>query len=626
MSLFDFPRINFEGTAQLSPGTANNDDYAPEYEYAGQPLALIDSKMVEARTYGKSDADFIRWAQTAQTFDLKGKPGQSKPTFPAEWNYYGAMDGGSLDIPITGAQSGPNQQATGELAKIVGAKVTFSVGITDVNSEGSPPSTQFFFDDVTLAGGGVTYLKGAPGKGACQWLNFYRNVNMVADQGAGGYIYHVFRKGPETTIRIPGFEAPEIVGAVFRYYLYRPISIQDITQIAELYKQGKTNPATIRIAGTIAPLYRDETIFTGPVGRLLTANQATITTPSRRNNGGGKIALAPGVVGQKDDVVSCDFVGVFPENYQGKPDVPDPKFDFGAVTLAVSAGGANATVGPVDYTNVTTGNAAGWIFDFDISKNKAARDILADPNAVFSLQNATYGSVLTETDHYFVSNQQGIYAEQNGTGKLFLNQGTTEPATVAVYRRGRPLGTRECPAITVWIYRSVPLQAPGEAEILAKHLKPGDPIVVDTSQPGNFLITFSIEGSEDPPKKYLDFQGPPYITNNPAISLRVLPNTVDFSEYYLDPRAPEPVGNVKLSFDVVYRNSLRTYYLLYPAMSQVFPLNDEASVAKWAGAILARTETSLWMTSKYMPRTRDLSHSRKTLLRAWCRKVLAAKN
>ena len=68
MSLFDYPRINFEGALQLNPGTANNDDYAANYTlpasygpYGGHPLALIDSKMVEPRTYGMSDADFIAW-------------------------------------------------------------------------------------------------------------------------------------------------------------------------------------------------------------------------------------------------------------------------------------------------------------------------------------------------------------------------------------------------------------------------------------------------------------------------------------------------------------------------------------------------------------------------------------
>jgi hypothetical protein len=118
---------------------------------------------------------------------------------------------------------------------------------------------------------------------------------------------------------------------------------------------------------------------------------------------------------------------------------------------------------------------------------------------------------------------------------------------------------------------------------------------------------------------------PPYITNNPAISLRILPNAVDFSQYYVDPHAAEPVGNASLTFDVVYQHVLRTYYLLYPAMNQVFPLNSESDVAKHASAILALTEQSIWMTSGYMPRTRDMSLSRRTLLRAWCRKVLAAK-
>ena len=633
MSLFDYPRINFEGTLQLDPGTANNDDYAANYSlpasyghFAGQPLALIDSKAVEPRTYGMSDADFIAWVQQVQTFDVVGQPGQTAQTFPAEWNYYGAMDSQSVAVFVTGAQACPGEADSGSLAGLVGAALAFSGVITDVNSEGSPPSTQFFFDEVTLSGGGVTYLKGAPSKGACQWLNFYRNVNLQADAGAGGYVYHVFWKGPGTTINIPGFDAPGIVGAIFRYYLYRPIAIDDNAQIAELYKQGKTNPVTIRMAGTLAPLYEHETIFTTPVGRLLVANQATIPTPQGYQNNNPPsmlIALAPGVIQQKGNTISADFVGTFPENYQGNPKLPDPKFDFGPVSLVVTAGGSSATVGPVDYTNVAAGNQAGWIFDFDISANPEAQRVLAHPDAVFSLQNTTLGNVLGETDYYFVSNQPGMYTEQFGSGKLFLNQGTEEPATVQVYRRGGELAAHQCPPITVWQYRSVPLQSPGNAEIIATNFTPGQAIGVDTSQPGNFLFTFSIDATV--PTSYSTFMNPPYLTNYPAISLRILPNSVDFSKYYVDPRAKEPVGNDLLTFDVVYRNVLRTYYLLYPAMNQIFPLNSEAAVAKVAGAILARTELSLWMTSDYMPRTRDMSHSRRTLLRAWCRKVLAAK-
>ena len=101
--------------------------------------------------------------------------------------------------------------------------------------------------------------------------------------------------------------------------------------------------------------------------------------------------------------------------------------------------------GRVDYADTDAGDRRGWIFDFDISANEAARRVLEDPDARFSLQHEQYGTVLGETDYYFVSNQQGIYAEQNGAGDCFLNQGTTEPATVSVYHRGRELAEGRLP-------------------------------------------------------------------------------------------------------------------------------------------------------------------------------------
>src|SRR6516165_5203332 len=100
MSLFDYPRFNFKGTIQLNPGTANNDDYAQQPSvvlpagygaYAGQPLALIDSKNVRAQTYGMSDAAFIAWVQKTQAF-VNSSDKSEVQLIPAEWNYYGAMD------------------------------------------------------------------------------------------------------------------------------------------------------------------------------------------------------------------------------------------------------------------------------------------------------------------------------------------------------------------------------------------------------------------------------------------------------------------------------------------------------------------------------------------------------
>jgi hypothetical protein len=645
MSLFDYPRINFKGTIQLNPGTANNDDYAGAYvlpdswgPFAGETLALIDSKTVQARTYGMSDESFMAWVQKEQTFNQAGRPDKTKKIIPAEWNYYGGMDMSIVSAKVIGVQTSLGETSSEQcddqpLTEILGADLGFSGGhITDVNSEGSPPATQFFIEQITLAKDGKTFISGSASKGCCQWLNFYRNVNLTADAGAGGYVYHIIRKSQaDTNIDIPGFEDPSIVGLILRYYLYRPLaSVNGNAAIEALYEKQQTNPVTLEFVGTFAPLYEDEQILTTPTGRLMVSNQAQIPTPagSQNNSPNGLIALAPAVLRQKGKSISADFAGTFPDNFQSGPKPANPKYDFGEVSLVVSAGANSATVGPVEYANTAQGDAAGWIFDFDISSNQAAQKLLADPAAEFKLVHSLLGIILEETEYYFVSNQQGIYAEQFKTGSLFLNQGSLEPATISVFQRGVELTATQCPPITVWQYRSIPLQDPGNAVAISANHKPGQPIIVDTSQPGNFLFTFSINNEANPapvgfpPKSYNDFMNPPFITNSPSISLRILPNYEDFSQYYVDPGAEAPKANDRLTFDVVYEKVLRTYYLLYPVMNPFLPLNSEEKVTDNAQAILDRTEPAIWMSAGYMPRTRDMSASRTRLLRAWCRKVL----
>jgi hypothetical protein len=640
MSLFDYPRINFKGTIQLNPGTANNDDYAqlpstllPQSygPYAGQVLGLIDSKTVQPRTYGMSDADFIAWVQKIHTFDTPGGEKPQADRIPAEWNYYGDMASNDLAIAVVGVQTGPDPAKAGTAATpVIGATLTYLGTITDVNSEGSPPATQFFIDNLTLQKGGTTFLSGTASKGASQWLNFYRNVNLPADGGAGAYVYHVMKKtDANTSIQLPGFDDPRIIGVICRYYLYRfRATVSGMPAIAQLYQGFQpNNPAVLEIVGTFAPLFADEKIVTGPVGRLLVANDTIIPVPPKTSNNGAKIdgkffiGLAPAVLQRNGNTISVDFSGTFPD-YFTKDTAPNPKYNFGKVTLVVSNATGSAPIGPVDYADTDSGDRRGWIFDFDISSKPDAQKILQDPEAKFSLQHETLGTVLDETDYYFVSNQQGIYAEQNGPGDSFLNQGTSEPATVSVYHRGLELSPAQCPPISVWQYCSVPIQSPGDVKSILPNFKPGQPLQVDTSQPGNFLFTFSI-GTAAPPQNYNTFMGPPYITNAPSISLRILPNDEDFSGYYVDPNVPAPVGNDKLTFDVVYQKVLRTYYLLYPIMNSSIPLNSEKHMTPRAVDIVEMTDPTQtsWMSSDFMPRTRDMSASRRTLLHAWCRKV-----
>jgi hypothetical protein len=646
MSIFDFPRINFKGTIQLNPGTANNDDYAGSYNlpdswgpFAGETLGLIDSKTVQARTFGMSDDVFMAWVQKRQTFAVAGQPGQTHQTIPAEWNYYGGMEMTVVEAKVIGVQTGfgeiySEQSDNVPLTALLGADLNFLDGhITDVNSEGSPPATQFFIDTLTLAKGGRQFINSSASKGACQWLNFYRNVNLTQDGGAGGYVYHVMRKSEAKAFDLPGFEDPNVIGAILRYYLFNFENPSTPEQIEELYKQQKANPGTLEIVGTIAPLYADEDIVTTPTGRLLLSNQAQIPTPAGSQNNSeitnayGLIALAPAVLQVVDNIVSADFVGTFPDYYQTQPQSANPKYDFGDLSLVVYSGLNTAVVGPVEYAKTAEGDRQGWIFDFDISANAAAQQVLGDPKAKFKLVHSLLGVVLDETDYYFVSNQQGIYAEQFESGSLFLNQGTPEPMMFSVFSHGEELSAELCPPVTVWQYRSIPLQDPGNALAISANHRPGQPITVDTSQPGNFLLTFSINDDAHPspanypPKSYSTFMNPPFITNAPSISLRILPNDEDFSQYYIDPSVEDPLGNELLTFEVLYEKVLRTYYLLYPVMIPYVRLNSEEDVRKNAKSILKTTERSIWMSIGYMPRTRDMSSSRTRLLRAWCRKA-----
>lgn len=634
MSVFDFPRINVQGTIRLNPGTANNDDYAANATLpkewnamAGQPLGLIDSKNVQARTYGMDDDNFIAWVQKAQKFDVT--PGMSPEIIPAEWNYYGDMSSKQVKISVTGVQAGDSGV---DLSVCENVELAYKGSITDINPEGSPPATQFFIEELTLGDADAPLIQAELNKGVGQWINFYRNVNIRADGGAGSYVYHALIGAK---VNIPGWENLNADGVIFRYYLYRANLVNEDgatnAGIEKIYEKKGTNPKDLELVGTFAPYYANEKITAAPTGRLMTWNTPNIKTENKNNNGVPDpddkditlVALGPGVVHQNGNLLTADFSGTFPDNMQD--DGTNPKYCFGPVSLVAFNGSETAEIGPIKYEKTDYGDSIGWLFDFDLSKNKEASDLLAKDGTALKLVSNEYGDVLQETDYYFVSNQQAVYAEQHGTGKLFLNNGTDEPATLAVYHRGVALTAENCPPITVWQYRSVPLESPGDAEPISTNYLPGQHLEVDTEKPGNRLLTFTINDTEAPPagfppKSYSTFMMPPYVTNSPQISIRILPNE-DYSQYFVNPDSDEPVGNALLTFDIVYEHVLRAYYLLYPVMD-FLPLNQPGKVAQSAQSIIDRTDMALWMSTQYMPRTRDLSNSRRRLLQAWCRKAI----
>jgi hypothetical protein len=425
-------------------------------------------------------------------------------------------------------------------------------------------------------------------------------------------------------------------------------------QVQAFFAANGLNPDYIQVIGTFAPAYGGE-VLSAPVGRFLVPS-GLIPAKGTRGNAGGPhptFPLAPAVVNvdRAAGIVSADLSGTFPEQLQGTAYDPldttnNPKWRFGPgpATLCIAGGGARHPVGQVAYQDTDAGDRVGWIFDFPLAGLPEKAQALLDDGAfeLWAPVNQEDGSVremqlLLEQDYLVVSDQSCIFGEQGpGATTQFINEnGSPEPARIRVFRKGTELAAGDCPPVTVWEYDTTPNQATGPLTRISTTFGPGQDLEVDMRKNGNRTYTFTVAGQAPPPLKFTgirttaegsdtDTLYPPMqygdlpLAYAPMINLRILPNDADYTQYYVPGSSP-PVGNDRLTFDVVYAEVLRNYYLLYPAMSKRVPLNDPSYWAdpEMAMRLYQRSQLSWWGKVEYMPRTRDLSETRRTLLQAW---------
>lgn len=674
----DYSNVNYNGqplrladSIMVQPVTFGMDDatFVPWAQKA-QPVTSNPNIAASFRNKGSGQVEQANVVCSPQPGDRR---------IPGEWNYYGDMALTMQDVKIISVQTSPS--TFNPTHPYMGAQLSFNNrpapagGTTgmliDVNPEGVPCS-QVFADFLTLIGSNsAQIMSGKPSKAVTRWINFQRNSRLAGPNGAGAYFYCVVPIQAIEGQPIVQFMTPPgnraIAGVVFRYYMYRslqPINVFKYAvedwwaELEELYAKGQSgkynypdliNPTYVQLSGTLSPYYPGE-MQSVSTGRVLAPDSTTITIkapnpppppppplpPEGESSGNGApgsclkdFQLAPAVlqINAAEQRLSIDFIGSFPDQYKkntGNPYNPlqtdnNPKMDFGPVSLVFREGGTIVYHWPIPYTNTDQGDRQGWLYDFSIAgipidKLRAGK---------FALATNDYQNLLVETEYLVASDQSCIFGEQNGSPNRFTNDGPTEePATIRVFRRGEELTATNCPPIAVWQYAQVPNQDQNNfkrVQIMSNY-KPGQALVVNTQLPGVFLFTFTVQGQPLPPDTAADLD----LMNIPMINLRMLPNNKDYSQYYKDPRSPEPVGNDKLTFQVIFQEVLRNYYLLYPSMNTVIPLNDpqQWEDAEMARRMLAHTQKSMWNQYGYMPRTRDLSASRRTLLQAWARKYL----
>lgn len=643
----------------------------------GQSLRIADSATVQPYDFLKpgtnrvmTDTEMMEWMQNPQDFTTWNKSVTPQPSrmIPGEWNYYGSMGMNMMQTSVVGV-SVPNAQRNGSIVYtsndpfgLMGGVMSFNnrpdatgrstAVMVDVNPE-APPASQVFTDNLMLQVGQNIIFNAKPTKAITRWINFQRNTLLNGPNGAAGTFQCVIPlsdlEGQAIVPILQAYALPgkTLAGLVFRYTLFR--SLQQINTfkyadpewlaaVTALYTRQGLNPAYVQISGTVAPWYEGElqSMFTG---HFLTPGKATFYSPGGNTApGGGPFSLAPAMVqaNTAQTMVSIDLTASLPDAYNDTQYDPlntqtNPKYDLGPLTFCQRTGGLLTPIGAIDYLDTSAGDAAGWIFDYPVGpdlhtsgpQEQQGATIAAETVEIVWPQYVVHSprlgtDLLAEQREFLVSDQSGIYAEQSLPG---------QPSTTSTFvSQGYPGGAASFQAYIwgqqdtstpydIWManvtYVKPPAFPPLPVKIMSGY-RPGTPLTVPVDTAGVFILTIATPGQT--PEQVNDMLGDMMVA--PMINCRILPN-YDYSRYYTMVNG-EPVATAALDFNVLYAEVFRNYYLLYPAMSQIIPMNDPN---QWIGptcyALLDRVSEAAWDGFNCMPRTRDLSQTRRWLVQAY---------
>lgn len=547
----------------------------------------------------------------------------------------------------------------------------------DCSQEGSSQSSQIFADNLMLENNGKVLLSrkldingnytggGQPSKASTWWLDFQRNVNFGGPGGASGSFQTVvlFDDGLEAqalqkffeSCRAPG-ETRKILGVAFRYNIFRCQGQYryDLDKLTELFEKGDVNPGVGEVVGTLAPWYEGDQVEGLTLGRVLLPS-GSFKKPDGGGGNGPVFQLAPVVAKLHDgvDTLSLDVVTTFPENYQKKFNDPqsydayhddtdpastyNPKYDLGDLTLNLETPEKKTIcLSKLTFTPSACSYGTeryydfGGMLDIPLDFKEYSRDDLA--NGTLTIVSEKDGTLMTEDDLMVTTATPTLYTEQApcATADRFVFDSQEEvPCGLAVYYKGKPITpeqyaglAQQGKGLVVQEFNLNPLELQGTVN--------KDPIATanvddlqwslrsDVRRAGTRI--FAVCRKDNPIVAQTDIN----TLLNPLIYLRILPNE-DYSRYYVESTpGTEPVGNSTLTFGVIFEHVFRNYHLLYPIMSKMVPLNDPE---EWAGPemarrLLNRLDPSIWNSYEFMPRTRDLSRSRRELVEAWCRKII----
>lgn len=590
MSYLNGPRINFWGGASTNVDTANN---TQSITPPGQkdPVDIIDLATATVTSPLDDDALIAELRQPAT--NSKGQNYYSQ----ASWNYYGDHQVAFQNAKVS-SSGAPGAVATD--GALVGEPVYLLGSVDPVSGEGpyggpvmvdldpsSGQTTQIYVGGLQIGGATPKLLIRADTRCHSHFLGLRYDPATTAppfltpgSAWANGTFQVAFpndaiKSWDQTCDDLRAIiEAPGAIGVVLRFSLFEFMPGKSTDEYQEDFRlnQNSANPSLGRVIGTIGPWFADEPA-TIPPGRLL------------QNTGlGGASGLA--WLDQANQRLTLDLVSALPgaairQDATANSAPLGPNVDFGDLQIGTTASTTALATTP---SLPATYHLFGGLHDIPI--DAATCQALAAAPITIGSGTAAQPLQVVESPLRIYSNDRNIYLDDVG-GKATLNLHMTElggplTADVIVALYTSPPGTLPDPRFLDYPTSvKVPTGATGFS--------------VDVSDNGRAagFVALNFDDGTNPTACFVNFRKYP---------------AKDFA-------ALIAAGGV--TWDKVYQECLRFYYVLFPAMSKRIPLNDEATIRAVGTELLKRLSAQYRPTTLYMPLTRSMAPGRVKLLEAF---------
>jgi hypothetical protein len=676
MSQFDFPKINFHGSAIINPATGNNNLWLP--------LVLFDYIQIKAiippRIYISSDiemalaikaielpqncdvlvdendqkyfeispintADKIKsWACTPlgnSSLDASFHPiygliklqrgnGFLKGKIPGGWNYFGGMEFEfekvspcSIEVLNSDLDKktylNTSDDCPESIQKILNSNIDFlnkkgknSAVMIDV-SPGLTFSTQVFCDCFNLHIGNETLISGKPGKATLRHINPHRIVNQKDAVGSSGTFY--------CTISLENLEL-ESRNFILDFYSTYGVDISDLKGIFIRYN-------LFEVYENLNPDYSDKKNLQNPARSSVTGSispwlhddnksitMARLMVPENPFLHEKTISNFVFKLDESRNKICLDLIGSIPEILH------EQTKEYQTFPLGELSFRCNSNEGEVELAKLTV-NEDRLGRDQLIKSGGIIEIPISEPNLKLLKQGpmSIYGnSIKADKSSVTLLMTESEYMVATDTSGVYIDQFDNPADGYISYNQ-----SKEPCKISIFRYGQ-PVEDPIPMFIKEYRIKSS----LAEAETSTFLLTDNFTSKTElifdthkaANNMYVLYPGsvkpdnknpiPDVIKYGFIINLRVLP-TRDYGKYLNVEHSEYPCP---ITFELIYKELLEVSDIIYPLSSMVTPFNKPHFQKAW-DFIKKRLEPGNWDSYSYMPSSRDMSKSLFQLINKW---------